>query len=226
MRTSLVIPKRHAFGRIAATTMVILIGATLGLSVGRATATTATPYNKNLILNPGFEAGLASDGYHSVSVPNWDLSPNATVVAYGTAGGFPTRAEGHRISGSRQFLTSGWRANDNVVCASATQAIFIHGRNTAIDSGAVAFLFPVGPEPMGHTPTRRPRGAGLRGPPPRNPRAGVLSQTHTNGQLFRLSNTQVLGPQTRTITIDLYAENAAGYCDAYFDRISVKLIRL
>lgn len=226
MRTSLVIPKRHAFGRIAATTMVILIGATLGLSVGRATATTATPYNKNLILNPGFEAGLASDGYHSVSVPNWDLSPNATVVAYGTAGGFPTRAEGHRISGSRQFLTSGWRANDNVVCASATQAIFIHGRNTAIDSGRVAVVFSGRLGTYGVQPDTATLamlswdGAG------ESTGAGVLSQTHTNGQLFRLSNTQVLGPQTRTITIDLYAENAAGYCDAYFDRISVRLIRV
>lgn len=226
MRTSLVIQQRHALGRIAATTMLILIGATLGLSVGRASATTVTPYNKNLILNPGFELGLASDGYHSVSVPGWIVKPNATVVAYGTAGGFPTLAEGHRISGGNQFFTTGWRANYYDYCGRAIQDIFIHGRDTAIDSGRVAVVFSgrlgtyaMQPDTAFLGMSTMDGAAGFTG-------ETVLRQTQTNGELFHLSKTVVLKPGTREIRIDLDVEHAAGYCDAYFDRISVKLIRV
>jgi len=189
-------------------------------------AVTRTPYNTNLIKNPGFEAGPASDGTYDVLVPSWDLSygdlhNQPTVVAYGTAGGFPTAAEGQRISGGKQFLASG--LGGNYQCGSAGQYVAIRGRNSAIDSGHVVLVLKANMgtyddqtdtavaqvEPAGNLPL----GNGI-----------TITATHTNGQLVRRAAALSLPVGTRSFRIDLWAQDTVGYCDAYFDKVSVKLV--
>src|SRR5687767_13744816 len=57
--------------RVASGSILGAIGLILTVTVVPATAVTRTPYNVNLVKNPSFEAGAASDGYYHVAVPYW-----------------------------------------------------------------------------------------------------------------------------------------------------------
>lgn len=210
--------------RIRLTTSVAVVAAAMAFAVMPAVAVTTTPYNTNLVKNPGFEAGSANDGTTWVAVPNWYSEPNSTVVAYGASGGFPTTAEGQRISGGNQFWTSG--LPNNGVCAYAAQRILITGRNSAIDSGHIKL-------------TVRAR-AGTYDSQSDTARmtvffynatshvVGIFSmhKTGTQGLLVVMSGSRVIPVGTRSFLVSIDATNAVGYCDAYFDNIKAKLIHI
>lgn len=215
----------RAFRRAGVTACLLIIAATLSLSVLPAVAVVRTPYNTNLVKNPGFEAGAATNGYSWVQVPDWFSEPNGTVVAYGTAGGFPTAAEGNRISGGNQFYTSGTPSND--ICAYAQQDITVRGRANAIDSGHVKVVVSARAGTYGsQTDTTRMKilfrdtGGSILGT------LTMPSKTATNGQLQLISGKRVAPAGTRNITILLDAINTELYCDAYFDNIKVKLVNI
>jgi hypothetical protein len=214
-------------GRIV-TLAVALAGLAVPLSIGSATAVTPTPFNTNLVQNPGAEAGSASsDGNSGVPIPHWGVISDSkfTVVAYGTSGGFPTTAEGHRIGGGHQFFTTG--AFDTVFgeCDDANQNIFIKGRGAAIDSGHVKVVLSV----RAGTYDSQTDTAHVNlyfGDGTNNPLGGahVQPQTHTNGRLNLVSVSKILPRHTRQIEVRLWISNAEGYCDAYFDNVRVKLV--
>ncbi|MCV6970398.1 alkaline phosphatase family protein [Mycobacterium bohemicum] len=48
------------------------------------------PMSQNLLVNPGFEiADPSGSGYSSVTIPGWTVTGTPTVIAYGTARGYP-----------------------------------------------------------------------------------------------------------------------------------------
>src|SRR5690242_11481287 len=86
------------------------LGLTLTLAAAGPVSAVTTPLNTNLVVNPQFEVGApAPDGLTKVQIRNWQTATNsnATLVAYGTAGGYPSNGESQRIDGKNQFAASG-----------------------------------------------------------------------------------------------------------------------
>jgi hypothetical protein len=113
---------------LAALTMAlaVMVGAALPASAA------ATPYNKNLVRNPGAENALAN--------PPWDTFPEGdfTRHKYGPAGyGFPPKSEGSRIHGGTYFFNGGNYDSAYGTCPDAKQDITLTGIGGAIDSGHV-----------------------------------------------------------------------------------------
>ncbi len=119
----------------------------------------------------------------------------------------------------------GTPAGNSTTCsAGALQVIPIRRRNAAIDAGRVkmdarAYLGTYGNQPdtakvlmkfhdSNGTPISIAFGA---------------SATGTEGSMFGPSVALVVPSGTRSMTVLLYSQATEGYCDAYFDRISVKL---
>lgn len=208
----------------------VLVGVGVLASAVPASAASTTPFNANLVKNPGAEAGSASpDGQSGVNVPHWDgvSGSTFTVVKYGTPGGFPSHAKGQHISGGKQFFTTG--AWDSVYgqCDDAKQSIFIHGRSSAIDHGHVKVVVSA----YLATFSNQSDTAHLNlyfGDDSNNSLGGahVKPQTATNDNFHHVTTSRVLPKRTREITIDLWASNVPTdqYCDAYFDNISVKIV--
>ena len=194
-------------------------------------AATATPYNSNLIKNPGAEQGGASnDGNSGISIPGWEPFGNFTVVAYGSPGGFPTRAEGARIGGQRQFFTTG--AYDRIYgqCDTANQFITIRGRNSAIDGGHVKLVltarmgtYSTQPD-TAHVTLSFRDGNNEQLTTPNSGSLALKPVSRTNGTFKLVSASRVLPQKARILRVTLSASNTQGYCDAYFDNISVKLV--
>jgi len=190
-----------------------------------AVAVTRTPYNTNLVKNGNFEAGNPSpDGYTSVVIPGWhSTNSQATVVKYGTALGFPTLAEGQRISGGKQFYASGPRAS-GTSCAVSYQQRTIRGRNAIIDSAHLAIKLTAR---VGTYSTQSDTATILVSMVDSNgDEVGSFStpaKSATNGRLEKVSVSAIVPPHTRSIQIDLFASNTVGYCDAYFDNITIKI---
>lgn len=213
---------RRFLALAASTAMLVAAGV---LAAAPVAAVTATPYNSNLVKNRGFEAGSASvTGTTVVAVPSWSTTGNATVVKYGTAGGFPTIAEGLRISGGKQFLTSGVATAPDE-CGEAEQIIMILGRSAAIDSGHVLAKVKGRLGTYGAQPDTAIVGVSFL-----DATGGYISsfelptRTATNGRLLLSSAGMILPAGTRRLQLILSAINTVGYCDAYFDKISAKLV--
>jgi len=203
----------------------------LGLSIGflasavPAEAVTRTPYNTNILKNGNFEAGVASaTGYESVAIPGWSsTNVNATVVKYGTAGGFPTAAEGLRISGAKQFFTNGPHVS-GFACAVTYQQKAIKGRNAIIDAGKLKMKVSAQVATYGNQSDTAVIIVSLVNS--NGDEVGTLlppEKSLTNGVFQKVGATGTVPPQTRKVQITLFAAHTVGYCDAYFDNISIKI---
>jgi hypothetical protein len=212
---------RPSISRVGSAAILAVLALTFAVSAAPAAAVTRTPYNTNLVKNPGFEAGQATGGYRWIAVPNWQTYGNMTVVKYGAPGGFPTLAEGARISGGKKFFTMGTPSGGSTTCSQvALQVIPIRRRAAAIDSGHVRVSFRLY---MGTYDSQPDTAVALL-------RSNVGDHighnvTKTDGSMVLQGITLVLPPGVRTLTVLLYSRNTQGYCDAYFDRVSVVLTR-
>jgi hypothetical protein len=210
--------------RVGLAATLAVIGLTFTFAVMPAAAVTRTPFNTNLVKNASFEAGSATGGYRAIAVPSWQTLWNMTVVKYGAPNGFPTLAEGQRIAGGKKFFTMGNPASSNSGCYEdgATQTIHIRNRNYAIDAGMVDVTFRAY---MGTYDSQSDTAvATLYAESDSTQRELItLNVTQTNSRMVSKSATARLPYGTRTLIAVLWAQNTQGYCDAYFDRVSVVL---
>ena len=210
--------------RLASGAIVAAIGVSLTLGAIPAAAVTRTPYSTNFVRNGSFEAGSANSGYAPIAVPSWTTYPNMTVVKYGAPNGFPSLAEGARISGGKKFFTIGAPVGSNTTCMPvALQVIKIRGRGAAIDAldvriDASVYIGTYGTQT--DTAVFEVRFNDYRGQFIDGIR---YSTSATNAIMYGPSFTRLVPVGTRSLTIYLYSKDTQGYCDAYFDRISVKL---
>ena len=204
-------------------TSMLVIATTLGLNIATTAAASKTPYNTNLLKNPGFEAGPASpSGYTKVRIPGWHRDGNATVVRYGTDG-FPTTAEGRRISGGHKFFASG--PPDEFGCGAVTQVLALKGRNSAIDSGQLSVNYRgrlgtyVGQPDTAHAEVTFFDSEGEQLP------GFDYTSSGTDGTMVPFSVGISVPSGARGLALALYASDTVGYCDAYGDNFSLKLIK-
>ena len=211
--------------RVGLAATLAVIGLTFAFVVTPAVAVTLTPYNTNLVKNAGFEAGSATGGYRWISVPNWQTHGKMTVVKYGAPNGFPTLAEGASISGGKKFFTMGTPPDGSTTClAVALQSIPIRGRAAAIDAGRVRafvslYLGTYATQPdtaVAYVQANIPSTAS-------NQRLITFSATQTEGRMTGWAARPWIPAGTRSLTIVLMSKETQGYCDAYFDKVTVKL---
>jgi hypothetical protein len=195
------------------------------LSAAPAAAAT-TPFNTNLVRNPGAEKALAN--------PPWDVFPDGAFVRhkYGPSGfGFPPKSEGTRIGGGVYFFTS---KLDNVFneCGDAKQDIVLTGIGGKIDTGHVkvqirAFAATNGAAEMtanfdlqffnSEHHTDNIATFGLK-----------RHATSTNETYRTLQGSKVLPKHTRIVQVHLYETPSDGSvgCQASWDNVSVVLLHV
>jgi hypothetical protein len=219
---------RSAWSRARA---ISILTASLALLLSSALPVSAanTPFDKNIVVNPGAENGAASQNPPTdvVAIPGWSSTANThfTVVKYGAPNGYPTIAEGQRIIGGEQFFAAGLKTAANQ-CNNLTQTILIKGRANLIDNdhvradlsawiatfdsqaeaGSVSVFF------LSDTGST----TGSFATP-------VVSKTNSIFQHKVAS--MVLPRHTRKVKVALIGLGTptGAECDAYFDKISVKL---
>jgi hypothetical protein len=199
----------------------------LALATSPVLAATTTAFGVNLVKNGNAEAGVASsNGQTGVAIPGWEAisDSNFTVVRYGTAGGFPTTANAPR-KGGNQFFSAG--AEHFGECDTLIQPIFIKGRNSLIDGHHVKVT--LGAWVATYDSQQDNAIVLLKFGDDSNNSLGstqLPTQTATNNVFHHLTKTVVLPRRTRELTVVLESTNHIGYCDAYFDKISVKLAQV
>lgn len=205
---------------------IALVLASAGIPlVASSTLAAKTPLGVNLVLNPGAEAGAGTNGYSVVAIPNWETKGNFTVVRFGSPE-FPTKAESNRVDGGRKFFSCGPDTEDS----QAEQKIHIKGRSAAIDAGRIKVEVKVR---MAGYLNGQDEGILYIGYFDADVVAiddlDVSQSSGTNG-VFRLKrSSEVLPAGTRLLWVGLYgfrANDGGSYCDAYFDRVSVRLERV
>jgi hypothetical protein len=93
-------------------------------------------FGSNLIVNGDAESGAASvDGYAPVTIPGWTTSGSTVVVAYGTAGGFPSPTD----PGPDDRGTSFFAGGPDSPTSTASQVINVAPVAALIDGGAVDY---------------------------------------------------------------------------------------
>jgi hypothetical protein len=208
---------------------VLAVTAVLVLSAGSVSAAT-TPFNTNLVKNPGAEAGSStSDGTVAVPIPHWEgiSDSHFTVVTYGGPN-FPTKAEGNRINGGKQFFTAGVYNTVFGECDDVSQSIFLTGINSKIDGHHVKVVLSAWVATFdGQTDNAIVR---MTIGDDSNNFLGTLklpTQSATNNTFHKLTASKVLPAHTRELTVKLQETVHQGsFCDAYFDNISVKLVQV
>jgi hypothetical protein len=90
---------------------------------GAASAVTTAP--KNIILNPGAEAGPGSTDGSTVPVPHWTVPKGGTFTAvqYGASGGFPTKTGPGPKNRGANFFAGGDEAKANTQTATQTDSL-------------------------------------------------------------------------------------------------------
>lgn len=210
--------------RAGTTTTLIAIAA---LAASPVSAASTTPYDTNLVHNPGAQQGSASSsGGRAVDIPHWDTFANMTVVRYGTSG-FPSKRRGNAIDGGTKFFSAGRLDTGLGQCGQAEQVIRLHGRSSIIDSGrikarlwgkvaasgdAVAHLDLLFRDSRNHSVGSN----------------GIQRTVEGSGSSFRtISASRTLPEGTRILRVKLWADGAdSGYCKAYFDNIRVTISRV
>ena len=117
-------------------------------------------------------------------------------------------------------------------CDAAIQFITITGRNNAIDSGHVKVVLSARMGTYGTQPDTANVTLSFRDgnnhqlTTPHSGSLALASVTRTNGSFKLVSASRVLPQKARMLRVILSASNTTGYCDAYFDNISVKLVAI
>jgi hypothetical protein len=124
-------------------TAMTIVGTLFGTSFqlahasrAEANAGPAARQTKNLIKNPGAEAGSGSSDGSVVDVPNWEPT-GATSVKYGATGGFPGMNTPGPAKRGKNFFGGGPYAAENV--ESQVQTVQLGSYAVAIDAGRVKF---------------------------------------------------------------------------------------
>ena len=189
-------------------------------------ASSHTPYEANIVRNPGFEAGKGTGGYKLVPIPHWERSfGGGTVVRYG-APNFPTRSEAQRVDGGHKFFSCG----ENTTEGAAFQYITLVGRNADIDAGKLKVTLRVRIATFGTQPDSGWVDLSLEqsiapGSVPlvtRNIETPHVTATNGTFQLEKVGTS--VPKRTRIIQVVLHGQTGEGsYCDAYFDNVDVRL---
>lgn len=200
---------------------VALAATTLSLAATAAEAASPTPYNVNLLKNGGAEAGASTIGYSAVRIPGWLKTGKFTVVKYGTPD-FPSVNASARFGGGKQFFTTGPN------CDVASQSIKLRGRNSAIDSGqfritVIGYIATYGNQPD----TARVR-LYLLDSTGHTLASAYTEASATDNQFRQFFIDTHLFPHgvpagTRKLVVYLSSTNTVGYCDAYFDRLELRI---
>ena len=196
--------------------------ALLAPAMASASPSAATPFKKNLVVNPGAEEGEGSNNGSVVVIPGWEVVGNFTAVKYGISG-FPPLKESTRIGGGDHFFAGGPEDHqsraiqvidiadqtdliDNAklkVVVRAEQAGWLSGEDTG--QVIVSFLDEDG-KVLGEV--RGPKVAG------------------TDAKFQQVIRHKFIPPKTRKIRVILLAVRGTGtYLDAYFDNIDVRIGR-
>lgn len=207
----------------------VALAVSLAVVFGTAvSAASLTPWNTNLVKNPGFEAGAASsDGFAVVPIPNWSAaagSPNqGVVVKYGQPG-WPTTSEGTRIKGGHNFWASGNFASGK--CPSAFQRIEIKGRNALIDSGSVFVIVTAQLATYLQQYEQPEVRVTFRSSSPQLFDLGHISLlAFKTGSVFvKQTKNEFVPAGTRYLDVELRAVvHESTYCDSYVDKVVVKI---
>lgn len=195
------------------TLAVVIASLAVMLTAGNGSAASTTPYGVNLLKNPGAEAGLSS----------WGTQGAFEVVAYGSPGGFPTLAEGHRIKGGHEFFSGGPVSGS---CNYAFQTVKVRDRGASIDSGHVEVDLSARIATFGHDSDRAEvvvDFGGTDGFLILGSSSGI-SALRTNGRFVRESLQVVMPWHARSVNVTLGVDHQQGpYCDGYFDRLSLTI---
>jgi hypothetical protein len=216
-------------GWVVIASVLLLHGSALPVSAAN------TAFDTNLVKNPGAEAGSAahtgSPGDPTVvAIPKWSSTAGThfTVVEYGAAGGYPTAAEGNRINGGDQFFAAGLKTSANQ-CNFLQQNIELVGRDTLINSDSVradlsAWIATFDSQPDAGAVSVRFLSANA------NTLGGFSTAVvrKTNGVFQHVTASMVVPRQTHVLKVVLSGVGtpSGAECDAYFDRISVKIHRI
>jgi hypothetical protein len=201
--------------------------AALLLSAGTVGAVTVTPFNTNLVKNPGAEAGVATSDGLGVPIPGWETisDSNFTVVKYGELGG-PSKAQSNAINGGRKFFFAGKYDAVYGQCDDAIQNIKLNGRNAQIDGRHVKVTLSAWLDSLNSDDLARV--TLTFGDDTNNviSRIRVGAQGPT-AQFVHRSVSVTVPAHTRQVTVRMYdAGSTTDYCDAFFDKISVKLVQI
>src|SRR3954452_19110952 len=197
------------------------------VAVAPAAAVMATPLGVNLVQNPSAEDGLGiPDGSRGVDIPGWETisGSNFTVVPYGAPGGFPATTDAPPKAG-QEFFAAGKEHSGE--CDNAIQPIMITGRNAVIDSHHVQVTLSAWVATFGNQVDNAI--VRLKFGDQSNNSLGSIklpTQTATNDTFHHLTKKVLLPRHTREMTVVLESTNHIGYCDAYFDKVSVKLAKV
>ncbi|MEO6207443.1 MAG: hypothetical protein ABIP77_05770 [Candidatus Limnocylindrales bacterium] len=210
----------HRLRQLSVLALAVVAGA-IGAATPAFAASNPTPFDVNLVRNPGFEDGVGTTGYSSVSIPHWDtLGTNATVVKYGSPE-FPTRAEADRIGGGRKFLACGPDETDGI----AGQLVRVQGRRNAIDGGHVRVTLKA--RLAGYADQNDIGRVWIRFTSPESVDLGTLYLSDVSGTDNRfVSRSASRIVPVGTTHMYVYAQGLrydGAYCDAYFDNIRLIL---
>jgi hypothetical protein len=210
--------------------MTLIAGSAMALAVIVAGALPAsastTPYNTNLVKNPGAESALAN--------PPWDTFPTGEFLThkYGPSGfGFPPKSEGQRINGGKRFFDGGAYDSTFGTCPDAHQHIFPSGLGSAIDSGHVKIKFRGYAATNGAANLTANLDVGFYDAHHHsdgfNPQGIYRHVTGTNETYVKLKGSAILPKHTRELDVHLWTgPDTEDGCQSSWDNISVVLVHV
>ncbi len=197
----------------------IYLGVAVALAVtalGTAPATAATPFGKNLVKNPGAEAGGTG-----TNVPDWEIDPDFSVGAYGGTG-LPSKKQGKNVDGGKQLFSTGPYIVNFDTCGSARQPIKLKKISGDIDSGSVSVTVSAA---MGTKTKDDKASVILQFRDGNNHQVGsnLVLNASTKSKMVIKSKSKVVPRKTRAINVLLQGSVLNATCDAFFDNVSVVL---
>ena len=192
-----------------------------------ASAVTAAP--KNIILNPGAEAGPGSADGSTVPVPHWTVKKGGvfTAVQYGASGGFPAKTDpgpksrgvnffaggnGGKANAQTATQTDSLKSFAGVIAAGATFTLagYLGGFDGQTDNATVTVTWEDSTGATLGTATIGPVTEGAR-----HGNTGLLSKS--------LMGTVPAGSATALVTIKCVRHSGA-YDDGYADNLSLTIV--
>ncbi len=179
-------------------------------------AAAATPLGKNLVKNPGAEAGATG-----TSVPDWEIEPDFSVVPYGEPG-VPSEKQGKRVDGESQLFSTGEYILNFDTCGSARQSIKLKKISDDIDSGSVRVTVSAA---MGTEEKSATAFVILQFRDSNNHQVGsnLSLSASTSGKMVKKSKSKTVPAGTRAINVLLQGDLLNQTCDGFFDNVSVIL---